>query len=175
MFNIIGSNAIGAVNKGVYWNGSAFVNMSYTINANIPTGTNNGVVYYNTTSNVTSTSAGAVNTALMGNGTSQPPKFVSVSPSLGLTAGTSSTAPKLNVTILGVVSNDITLTTATTGVYGVTKLNDSTNSTSTALAATANAVKTAYDLANTANTTANNHKYWGNVEATSAAQYDKEP
>ena len=38
--------------------------------------------------------------------------------------------------------------TASTTYYGLTKLSDSTNSTSTSLAATANAVKTAYDLAN---------------------------
>ena len=37
---------------------------------------------------------------------------------------------------------------ASTSVYGVTKLSNSTSSTSTSLAATANAVKTAYDLAN---------------------------
>ena len=40
-----------------------------------------------------------------------------------------------------------TVPTASTSVYGITKLSDSTSSTSTALAATANAVKTAYDLA----------------------------
>lgn len=44
--------------------------------------------------------------------------------------------------------------TATTTYYGLTKLSNSTSSTSTSLAATANAVKTAYDLANTANTQA---------------------
>ena len=38
---------------------------------------------------------------------------------------------------------------ASTSVYGVTKLTSSTSSTSTTLAATASAVKTAYDLANT--------------------------
>ena len=37
---------------------------------------------------------------------------------------------------------------ASTSAYGVTKLSDATNSTSTVLAATANAVKKAYDLAN---------------------------
>lgn len=37
---------------------------------------------------------------------------------------------------------------ATTSAYGVTQLSDSVSSTSTSLAATANAVKTAYDLAN---------------------------
>ena len=40
-----------------------------------------------------------------------------------------------------------TLATATTGVYGVTKLSNATDSTSTTLAATASAVKAAYDLA----------------------------
>lgn len=39
-------------------------------------------------------------------------------------------------------------TTATTTYYGLTKLSDSTSSTSKTLAATANAVKQAYDLAN---------------------------
>ena len=43
---------------------------------------------------------------------------------------------------------------ATTTYYGVTKLSSSTSSTSTSLAATPSAVKTAYDLANTANTQA---------------------
>ncbi|MBR5948218.1 MAG: tail fiber protein [Clostridia bacterium] len=38
--------------------------------------------------------------------------------------------------------------TATTGRFGITKLSDAVNSTSTTLAATASAVKTAYDLAN---------------------------
>lgn len=45
---------------------------------------------------------------------------------------------------------------ATTTYYGVTKLSSATNSTSTSLAATPSAVKSAYDLANTANTAASN-------------------
>lgn len=44
---------------------------------------------------------------------------------------------------------------ASTSTYGSTKLSTATNSTSTDLAATPSAVKTAYDLANTANGTAN--------------------
>jgi phage-related tail fiber protein len=39
---------------------------------------------------------------------------------------------------------------ATTGQYGITKLSSSTSSTSNSLAATASAVKSAYDLANAA-------------------------
>jgi hypothetical protein len=45
-------------------------------------------------------------------------------------------------------------TAATGDVYGVTTLTDSTSSTSTTTAATPNSVKSAYDLAGTANTTA---------------------
>ena len=41
-----------------------------------------------------------------------------------------------------------TVPTASTSVYGITKLSSATNSTSTSLAATASAVKAAYDLAN---------------------------
>lgn len=44
---------------------------------------------------------------------------------------------------------------ASTSAYGVTKLSNSTSSTSTSLAATASAVKSAYDRASTALTTAN--------------------
>jgi hypothetical protein len=47
------------------------------------------------------------------------------------------------------------ITTGTTSAVGVLQLTDSTSSTSTTTAATPNAVKSAYDLANTANTTAN--------------------
>ena len=47
------------------------------------------------------------------------------------------------------------ITTGTTSAVGVLQLTDSTSSTSTTTAATPNAVKAAYDLANTANTTGN--------------------
>lgn len=59
-------------------------------------------------------------------------------------------------TITGVKANGTSVATsgvanipaASTSVYGVTKLSSSTSSTSTTLAATASAVKSAYDLAN---------------------------
>lgn len=62
-----------------------------------------------------------------------------------------------NGTITGVSANGTSVATsgvanipaATTGKYGVTKLSSATNSTSTTLAATPSAVKSAYDLANT--------------------------
>ena len=61
-----------------------------------------------------------------------------------------------NGTITGVSANGTSVATsgvanipaATTGKYGVTKLSSATNSTSTTLAATPSAVKSAYDLAN---------------------------
>ncbi len=49
----------------------------------------------------------------------------------------------------------IGINTASTSAYGATKLSTATNSTATDVAATPSAVKTAYDLANTANGTAN--------------------
>lgn len=52
-------------------------------------------------------------------------------------------------------ANAIGINTASTSGYGATKLNSATNSTSTTEAATPSAIKTAYDLANTANGTAN--------------------
>ncbi len=74
------------------------------------------------------------------------------------TDGTSSAGPKITVTLTdGTSVTSTTINLATTSKYGVTKLTSAVNSTSEALAATAKAVKTAYDLANTANTTANNN------------------
>ena len=68
-----------------------------------------------------------------------------------------------------------TLPSATTSATGVVQLSSATNSTATNVAATPSAVKAAYDLANTANTAANNYKYWANIESTSAATYNKTP
>lgn len=53
---------------------------------------------------------------------------------------------------------DTTYENASTAAYGITKLSTATNSTATNLAATPSAVKTAYDLADTANTKANEAK-----------------
>lgn len=60
---------------------------------------------------------------------------------------------KITKTINGTTTDVVTA--ATTSTYGITKLSTSTSSTATDVAATPSAVKTAYDLANTANTTAN--------------------
>ncbi len=78
--------------------------------------------------------------------------------SVTLTDGTSSAGPKITVVLTdGTSVTSTTVNLASTSKYGVTKLTSAVNSTSEALAATAKAVKTAYDLANTANTTANSN------------------
>lgn len=74
-------------------------------------------------------------------------KAVNINPTVNMTAGTASEAPKFTITVGGQTSSSASIGTATTGVYGATKLSDATDSTSTSLAATANAVKKAYDLA----------------------------
>ena len=150
--NLLGTTAIGSNSQPVYWNGSSFtvadnISLAYNINADVNQGTAKGVAYYDNATGITSTAAGAVNTALMGKGSSAAPEFVAVAPSIGVTDGTASAAPKLNVTALGVTSADVSLPTATQLNYGVTKLEDSIASISTTSAATPNAVKTAYDLA----------------------------
>lgn len=53
-----------------------------------------------------------------------------------LTPGTSSAAPKIKTTVNGVSGSNITLTTATTDVYGVTKLSSTSSSSEEGLAAT---------------------------------------
>lgn len=80
--------------------------------------------------------------------------------SITLTEGTSSTGPSITVTLTdGTSVTSTTINLASTTKHGVTKLTNDVNSTSEVLAATAKAVKTAYDLANSANSaaaTANN-------------------
>lgn len=69
-----------------------------------------------------------------------------------ITLGSNTITPidtvKVNSTALTVSSGDVSIPNASTSAYGCTKLSSATNSTSEALAATAKAVKTAYDLAN---------------------------
>ena len=69
-------------------------------------------------------------------------------PSISITDGTSSAAPKVNVTVNGKSGTAQSITTASTSVYGVTKLSDSVSSDVSTTAATSKAVKAAYDLAN---------------------------
>lgn len=110
---------------------------------------NNAHNYTSSTTIYAPTTGGTADTqALVGNGATTAPKWVNISPSISITAGDGSNAPKINVTVLGRSGTAQAITTASTSVYGVTKLYNGVDSTSTALAATANAVKTAYDKAN---------------------------
>ena len=85
------------------------------------------------------TAGGTANTqALVGNGATAAPKWVNISPSITIGAGTDSAAPTVNVTVLGQSGTAQSITTASTSIYGVTKLNDGIASNSTTLAATAN-------------------------------------
>lgn len=84
---------------------------------------------------------------LLADGTVGKVKAVNINPTINMTGGTSSAAPQFTISVGGKTSSSASIGTATTGVYGTTKLSDAINSTSTSLAATANAVKKAYDLA----------------------------
>lgn len=76
--------------------------------------------------------------------------------SITLTDGTDSAGPKITVTLTdGTSVTSTTINLASTSKHGVTKLTSAVNSSSEVLAATAKAVKTAYDLANSANQSAN--------------------
>lgn len=68
------------------------------------------------------------------------------------TYGSSTTIPVITIDAKGRTTSAATTTipTASTTVSGLVQLNDTTTSTSTSLAATANSVKTTYDLANSA-------------------------
>ena len=108
---------------------------------------------------------------LIGNGTNAI-TTKAIEPSVNLTAGNSTDAPKLKITVLEQTSTAVELTKASTNTYGVTKLSSATNSTATDIAATPAAVKAAYDAATTA---ATNSAYAGSIETTSAAKYNTEP
>lgn len=105
------------------------------------------------------TDSGTADTqALVSKGTTSAPKWVDISPSITIGAGTSSAAPTINVTVLGRSGTAGSITTASTSVYGVTKLQDGISSDSTVLAATANAAYTASK--NSLHTLANNTKFY---------------
>jgi len=96
------TGSIGSSTQGVYVDGGQIKGMSKTLASDVGTGTQYGVAYYSTTTAISSTGAGAANTALMGKG-SAAPAFVAVSPSQTWTDGTTA-GPTLKITVLGVSS-----------------------------------------------------------------------
>ena len=109
---------------------------------------NNSHAYTSNTTIYAPTAGGTANTqALVGNGTTTAPKWIDISPSISITAGTASATPKINVTVLGQSGTAQSLTTASTSVYGATKLSSTSSSTEQGLAATP---KLVYDSINNA-------------------------
>ena len=89
----------------------------------------------------TPTTGGTVDTqALVSGGATTAPNWVDISPSVTITDGDASDAPKINVTTLGQSGTAQSLTKATTGVYGVTKLTNAYTSTDETLATTGKSI-----------------------------------
>lgn len=82
------------------------------------------------------------------------------------------TGVKANGTAITLSSGVANIPAANTGTYGVTKLSSATNSTSTTLAATASAVKAAYDLANSYKGTVTGVKINGTTKSPSSGVVD---
>ena len=80
--------------------------------------------------------------------------FTWITNDVGDITAINTTAPLAGGATSGAVT--LSVTTATTSATGVVQLSDSTSTTSSVLASTPTAVKSAYDLASTANTTAGN-------------------
>ena len=70
---------------------------------------------------------------------------------------------------IALTGNEVTIPAASTSAYGVTQLSSLTDSASTDLAATPKAVKSAYDLANTAKTAAANAQSTADTVGTAVA------
>ena len=103
---------------------------------------NNSHAYNSGTAIYAPSEGGTANTtALVGNGATTKPKWVNITPSISITAGTSTATPKINVTVLGQSGTTAqSLTTASTSAYGATKLTDSYTSTDSTLATTGKAI-----------------------------------
>lgn len=161
-----GSAAKGTDTKGVYINSDGeFKEMTYTLGKDVPssaeftdtkvTSVNN---HYTPTENTNSQIDAPEGEAVIGLKRDSAGHVVGVITSSLVTEEDISAMgfTKNTGTITGVSANGTSIATsgvanipaATTSKYGVTKLSSATNSTSTSLAATASAVKSAYDLAN---------------------------
>ena len=151
--------AQGSNNIPIYINNKGEIQTCSTYAGGTAITLNNASKAATTASFYAPTTGGTANTqALIGDGATTAPKWVNISPSITIGAGTSSAAPTINVTVLGQSGTAKSITTASTSVYGVTILQDGISSTSTALAATANAAYTA--SRNSLHTLATTTKYY---------------
>lgn len=138
------ATAKGSANTPIYVTSTGVITEGTTYAGGTAVTLNNASKAGSTASFYAPTAGGTANTeALVGNGAISAPKWVDISPSITIGAGTASATPTINVTVLGQSGTAASLTTASTSVYGATKLQDGVASTSTALAATANAAYTA--------------------------------
>lgn len=110
---------VGSATQPVYMKNDGEISpCTYSLKATVNNATKFGVAYYSETTSITSTAAGAANTALMGKGSSAAPAFVSVNPTLTLTGGTTA-GPKIKINVLGVDGSEITLPTASSTASGI--------------------------------------------------------
>ena len=90
------------------------------------------------------TASGTASTqALVSGGANTAPAWTNISPGITITAGTSSATPKVNVSVLGQSGTAQAITTASTSVYGCTKLTSSYTASDSTLAATGAAIAAA--------------------------------
>ncbi len=128
---------------------------------------NNAHNYTSSTTIYAPTAGGTANTqALVGNGATTAPKWVNISPSISITAGTSSATPKVNVTVLGQSGTAQSLTTASTSVYGATKLTDAYTSTDATLAATGKSILAAIQTLNVSSVGGGTGEYISTISET---------
>ena len=162
------NNAIGSSTTPVYVEGNGKISAGSTYAGGTKVTLNGTDDRGATTANFYApTSSGTSGTqALVSSGANTAPVWTNITPSISITNGDGSNAPKINVSVLGQTGTTAkSLNTASTTVYGVVKLSSATNSDDEDLAATPAAVKAAYEA----------NAYAGSIETTSAATYNTEP
>jgi phage-related tail fiber protein len=143
----------------------------------LPANQNKKLTLADLTKGLSAATTGAAGVVQLSTSTSSTSTVLAATPSavksaydLASTASTTADAalPKAGGTMTGAITFAGAQPTATTSAAGIVQLNDTTASTSTTLAATANAVKTTYDLANAAIPSSGNYtaKAWVNFNGT---------
>lgn len=144
--NGIPSNDIGSSTQPIYITSEGVVSAGSSYGGGTLVTLNNTSKAASTASFYAPTTGGTKNTqALVGDGENVEPKWVNISPSITITAGDANNTPKINVTVLGQSGAAQSITTATTSVYGATKLTNSYTSTDESLAVTGKALLAALE------------------------------
>ena len=144
--NGIPSNDIGSSTQPIYITSEGVVSAGNSYGGGTLVTLNNTSKAASTASFYAPTTGGTKNTqALVGDGENVEPKWVNILPSITITAGDANNTPKINVTVLGQSGTAQSITTATTSVYGATKLTNSYTSTDESLAVTGKALLAALE------------------------------